>query len=155
MLLAFSAVDTDSDEEGEDEDEADPELLKAIEAEVRSRRAIEKSERSAADKGDKWTEVPLRSKGKSVVATSICGIPLTEAYVNPFATLEPSDSSGADLLVHAPTADAPVENLLERMRRRLEAAAATSPASPTPSLSGVSSIRAAATNADTIPKDAN
>ena len=92
---------------------------------MKSRRAIEKSERSAADKGDVWTEVPLRNKGKSVVATSIRGIPLTEAYVNPFTTLEPSDPSGADILVHAPAADVPVENLLERMQRRLDAAAAT------------------------------
>ena len=44
------------DSEDEDEDEAGPELLKAIEAELRSRRAIEKPEKSEADKGDKWTE---------------------------------------------------------------------------------------------------
>ena len=91
-------------------------MLKAIEVEVKSRRAIEKPERSAADKGDVWTEVPLTNKGKSVVATSIRGTPLTEAYVSPFATLEPSDSSGADLPGHAPTVDVPVDNLLERCR---------------------------------------
>ena len=52
LLLAFSAVDTDSEEdsEDEDEDETDPELLKAIEAEVRSRRAIKKADTLEADK---------------------------------------------------------------------------------------------------------
>ena len=50
LLLAFSAAGTDSEEESEDEeeDEVDPELLKSIQAEEKSRRAIEKSERSAA-----------------------------------------------------------------------------------------------------------
>ena len=48
MLLAFSAVSSDSEEESDDEDDddADAELLMAIEAEVKSRRTIEQSERS-------------------------------------------------------------------------------------------------------------
>ena len=155
MLLASSAVDTDNDEHGDDEeeDEPDPELLKAIEAEVKSRRAIEKSERSAASKGVERTEVPSKNKGESVVATSIRGHPPMSApfaaHANPFATPELADSSGGDLPVHAPTVDAPVENLLEKMQCGSDAAAATSSASPTHSLSGLSSMLAAATNANT------
>ena len=47
--MAFSAVSSESEEDREDEEEdkADPELLKASQVEVRSRRAIEQSARSA------------------------------------------------------------------------------------------------------------
>ena len=96
----------------------------------------------------------MRSTGKSVVATSIRGTPLLDACVNPFPTLAPTDASETNVSGNAPTIDAPVENLLERMHRRFETAAATSSVSPNPSLSGLSSIRATATNADTTPKQA-
>ena len=43
--LALSTVDSDSSDESDEEDDADPALLKAIEDEVKSRRAIEKIER--------------------------------------------------------------------------------------------------------------
>ena len=61
MLLSFSAVFSESEEDSEDEeeDDANPELLKAIEAQVESPCTIEQSERAAAsefikrsDKGD-------------------------------------------------------------------------------------------------------
>jgi hypothetical protein len=112
-ILAFSTADSDSSDESDD-DAGSPELLKTIEDEVKSRRAIEEKERSAAsdslnqsNEGGVWTEVPVRKTGKSVVATSIRGIPLLEAYANPFASLVATE----------PIIDAPVENLLERMHR--------------------------------------
>jgi hypothetical protein len=96
-------------------------------------------------------EGPVRRAGKTSIRGK--GIPLTEAYLNPFATLAATDVNETEISGSSPTIDAPVENLLERMHRRLETARATSSASPTPSLSGISSIRATgATNADTTPK---
>ena len=64
-LLAFSTVDSDSGAEDEDEndDEPNPELLRAIEEEVESRRAIERAGKSKESdeklKESEWKEVPV------------------------------------------------------------------------------------------------
>ena len=95
-MNAYSNVDSESEEEDDDDedDEANAELPRKIEAEVKDRRDIEKKEKSAAidavkrsEESEVWTEVAARNAGKSVVATSIRGkkIPLREAYLNPFS----------------------------------------------------------------------
>ena len=147
-------VRTDDDDE---DDEANAELLRKIEAEVKDRRDIEKKEKSAAidavkrsEESEVWTEVTARNAGKSVVATSIRGkkIPLLEVYLNPFKTLAATDASDNDVSKGPPIIDEPAGDLLERMNRRLAEACAAPSASPSPSLSGISSIRATgATNA--------
>ena len=131
---------------------SNPELLRATEEEVESRRAIERAEKSKdideKSKESEWKEVPVR-KGKSVAVTSIRRRPLAEAYLNPLAAIDSSETSGAEHPGHASTSDGPAENLLEAMQRRLVEALARSSASPSFTLSGISSIRAAATNAHT------
>ena len=116
-LLAFSAVDSESSEES---DEEDAELLKAVEDEFKSRREIEKDISTApSEGGEGWTKVPAKGAGQSVVATAIRGKPLLEAYKNPFAKLAATDDSETEIPGSSLTADAPVENLVERMNRRL------------------------------------
>ena len=147
------ASESEEDEDDEEEDGADPELLKAIEAEVESRRALEQSGRAKSsefvkrsDKGDVWTEVPMKHKGAECGSIIDLRPSAHRGVPQPFCDLGSSDAGEADHPGRASTSGGPVENLLEIMQRQLDAASSFS-ASPSPSLSGISPIHA--TNAHT------
>ena len=70
QINAFSNVESDSEDDDDEDDNDDLELLMAIEAEVKSRREIERPERSRSSEmkseSEEWKEVPSRKKGNKV-----------------------------------------------------------------------------------------
>ena len=117
VLVSDSEGDDDDNEDADDEHR--DELTVAIENQLASRRAIEKDvAQEDIDKSDEW------KMSKRVVKKSaeIRGIPLTEAYNNPFENL-------VDKAVEVESGG---ESILDRHLRRLDAAQSTS-STPAPS----------------------
>ena len=103
--------DNDEDDNNE-EDERRDELTEAIEKQLASRRAIEKEVAKEEEAKDEEWRAPKRPVKKSA---QIRGTPLTEAYMNPFASIAEKieiDSSS--------------ESILDRHLKRMGAATATS-----------------------------
>ena len=133
QINAFSNVERESEDDSDDNNDDDPELLKAIEDEVKSRRNIERAEKMWRE-SEGWTEV---HGTKSRVVATTRGRPLTEAYLIPFSNLESDPPTELEAPEPVPNTAGPVENLVERMQPRLEAAAISSTAFPGASLSGI------------------
>ena len=125
-LCMFEGVDVSDSEVEDDDEEADDgrrdELTEAIEKQLASRRAIEKDiAKEEIDESDEW-KVP--KKVVKMKSAEIRGIPLLEAYQNPFTNL-------VDKAVEVESGS---ESILDRHLRRIEEAMSTS-ATPAPSSS--------------------
>ena len=104
--------DDDDDDDNNEEDELRDELTEAIEKQLASRRVIEKEVAKEEEAKDEEWRAPKRPVKKSA---QIRGTPLTEAYMNPFASIAENieiDSSS--------------ESILDRHLKRMGAATATS-----------------------------
>ena len=90
--------DDDDDDDNNEEDELRDELTEAIEKQLASRRVIEKEVAKEEEAKDEEWRAPKRPVKKSA---QIRGTPLTEAYMNPFASIAEkieNDSSSESIL---------------------------------------------------------
>ena len=139
-MLAFSGVDSDDDDSDDEEKTA---MAKTIQQELESKRAIA-AENIGIEKASSEQEWKQPQKTAKVVA-EIRGnkTPLTEVYKNPFEALA-SSSSDAD--IEPATASKVVDlaqpvDLMDTLKKRLEAASASAIPSPNTSFSGTSSYK--------------